>query len=160
MATNKLLKYCTCRFRKREVKFSIYMTIIPLWQEYLRSSLHSDGTLHFSKMSHSADSSWEAGKLALALRPQWSTHAVGVTDWCGHVFTGHTFLHFSKMSHSTDSSWQAGTGIETTVVDPRSGSHWQVRPYLHGARFDAKIFSQITNYLSKWYEIWNLMCIV
>ena len=71
----------------------------------------------------------------------------------------HDTIFFSKMSHAADNT--AGrlgllAATATTQSTHNSRNQWLSRPCLHGARFAANIFLQITKYLLKWNEIWNV----
>ena len=69
----------------------------------------------------------------------------------------HDTIFFSKMIHAADNT--AATRChcdQTTQSTHNSRNQWLLRPCLHGARFAAKIFLQMTKYLFKWNEIWNV----
>ena len=74
----------------------------------------------------------------------------------------HDTMFFSKMSHSADNTaGRARLRLEPLAATATTQSHdsrnqWPPRPCLHGASFAAKIFLQITKYLLKWNEIWNM----
>ena len=69
----------------------------------------------------------------------------------------HDTIFFSKMSHAADNTacrLEPLAATATTQSNHNSRNQWPPRPWLHGARFAAKIFLQITNYFLKW----NLEC--
>ena len=71
----------------------------------------------------------------------------------------HDTIFFSKMSHTADNTacrLEPLAATATTQSTHNSRNLWPPRPWLHGARFAAKIFLQITKYLLKWNEIWNV----
>ena len=71
----------------------------------------------------------------------------------------HDTMFFSNMSHSADNTacrLKPLAATATTQSTHDSRNQWPPRPCLHGTRFAAKIFLQITKYLLKWNEIWNV----
>ena len=71
----------------------------------------------------------------------------------------HDTMFFSKMSHSADNTAcrlkpLAATATMQSTHDSRN--QWSQWPCLHGARFAAKMFLQMTKYLLKLNEIWNV----
>ena len=107
------------------------MPNIALSQDYLRPSLHRHDTIFFSKMSHAADNTTCS---PCEGRAGWDT-----------VGTGYTTCSLEPLAATA-----------TTQSNHNSRNQWPPRPWLHGARFAAKIFLQITKYLLKWNEIWNV----